>query len=272
MSNAQYTSIFGINSTKWDAPSCNMGFTNLIQQEVGMNITVDGIDYKKVGTIHSSGISYELNGISANGYIRENTNSGKVWFNGTVETFPSFDTLEYLVMDLSLNVNDTFLIHENMGQIFTSIIDSVYYMSGIKHVQTNYTHWSSAEPLTFIEGVGTNYGFAYMHDSYNTCRCLISFNKDLNEVYSNGNCLPLAGENSVPEPEPEVSVFPNPASTHITIQSKPGDQYEIYSIDGQRILLGTLKTSSMQVNLNKLIPNVYFVQVNSKIFKLIKTE
>ena len=145
-------------------------------------------------------------------FVSLTTKHAHVFLTGYV----SFDTLEYLVMDLSLNVNDTFIVHEHMGQEIPAIIDSVYYVSGMKHVQTNYTHWASSEPLTFIEGIGTNYGFAYMHDSYNTCRCLISFNKDLNEVYSNGNCLPIAGENTMHEPE--ISIFPNPASTHITIQ------------------------------------------------------
>lgn len=274
MSFAQnYTSFYGLHSTKWEAPWCNLDVEYMQLQEIGLDTSINGVQYKKVGTWQPGfGLSYDLSGISSNGYVRENTNSGKIWFAGTIETFSSFDTVEYLVMDLSLEVNDTFLIHENIGQVVTSIIDSVYYVSGLKHVQTDYTFWSNEQPLTFIEGVGTNYGITYMHDSYNMCHCLVSLIRDDNEVYSNAACFPAVAENTEITKEQELSVYPNPARTHITINSKPGNQYEIYSILGERVLNGTMHSSSMQIDISNLVSNVYFIRVNNKSFKLIKTD
>ena len=132
-------------------------------------------------------------------------------------------------MDLSLEIGDDFLVHESFGETDLAIVDSVYFNSGFKYVRTTYQHWNSDEKLTFIEGVGTNYGLSYMHNVYNLCNCLLSINKDLLQVYSNNNCLPTADHSE--EERKELTLYPNPAVNSISIsQISNNGTYKILSV------------------------------------------
>ena len=269
-----YNSIFGIENTKWEMPFCNLDQAYVKEQVSEMESVINGVNYKNVGTVTPSGVSYDLNGIDANGFTREDVTTGKAWFMSTIETMGGIDTLEFLIMDLSLSLDDTFLIYQPYNDVITSIIDSVYYISGVKHVQTDYHFWGSDEPLTFIEGLGTNYGLGYMHDSYNMCRCLISVNKDFDEVYSNGNCFPPSVGYSPISDEVQLSVFPNPANTHITIKGNFNKEleYEIYSLLGKKVMGGIIDTPSIDVDLTELQPNPYIIRIGNQSFKLFVTK
>ena len=270
-----YSSIFGLSITKWEMPFCNLDQAHVKEQISEMESMINGVSYKMVGTVYSGGVSYDLNGIDANGFTREDVTTGKAWFMSTIETMSGLDTVEYLIMDLSLSVNDIFLIYQPWNEVITSIIDSVYYISGVKHVQTDYHFWGSDEPLTFIEGVGTNYGLGYMHDSFNMCRCLISINKDLDEVYSNSDCFPPSVGYSPISDELQVSVFPNPANTHITIEGNFNEEleYEIYSLLGKKVMQGIINGSgSTDIDITALKPNSYVLRIGNQSYKLFVTK
>lgn len=269
-----YSSIFGNSITRWEMPFCNLDQSYVKEQVSEMESVINGLSYKKVGTVYPGGVSYDLTGIDANGYAREDVTTGKAWFMSTIETMGGLDTLEFLIMDLSLSVDDAFLIYQPYNEVITSFIDSVYYISGVKHVQTDYHFWGSDEPLTFIEGVGTNYGIGYMHDSYNMCHCLISINKDFDQVYSNSNCFPPNVGISNLEEVIQVSVFPNPANTHITIETNNNEklEYRIYSLLGEKVMEGIIDTPSFAVDLTELQPNPYIIRIGNQSFKLFVTK
>ena len=63
-----YPSIFGIENTKWDFPWCNLDQSSITEQFTELDTIIDGVEYKKVGTLNSGGISYDLNVIGSNGY------------------------------------------------------------------------------------------------------------------------------------------------------------------------------------------------------------
>lgn len=267
-----YNSIFGIETTSWKTPFCNLDIADVREQISEIETVINGVSYKKVGTVTSNGISYDLNGIDANGYAREDLSSGQAWFMSTMEMVGAIDTIEFLVMDLSLNVGDTFLIHKPWNEVITSIIDSVYFISGLKYVQTNYHYWGSDEPLTFIEGIGTNYGLSYMHDSYNMCHCLISINKDTDEVYSNNNCFPpMVGNEDVIE-DFGLSIFPNPASMYLTIESnfESVQDYAIYSVLGEKVMSGGI--SSNRIDISGLPSSSYILRIGDRSLKLFVTK
>jgi len=267
-----YNSIFGIENTNWKMPFCNLDIAHVKEQMSEIETNIDGVNYKKVGTVTPNGVSYDLNGIDANGYAREDVSSGKAWFMSTMETMGGIDTLEFMVMDLSLNVGDIFVIYKPWNEVITSIIDSVYFISGVKHVQTDYHFWGSDEPLTFIEGIGTNYGLSYMHDSFNMCHCLISINKDLDEVYSNNNCFPpMVGNEHLIE-DISISIFPNPASSYLTVESnlKSVQDYAIYSILGEKVMSG--KISSNRIDISGLSSSSYILRIGNQSFKLFVAE
>ncbi len=270
-----YPSIFGIQNTKWDFPWCNLDQASITEQITEIDTIIDGVEYKKVGTVNPGGISYDLNAIGSNGYAREDLAEGKVWFKGAVETMSGLDTAEYLIMDLSLNVGDTFVVYQSFGFEIMTTVDSVYYDFGLKHVRTTHQFWWSEVPLTFIEGLGTNYGISYMHDNYNICLCLISIKKDSDEVYSNSDCfLPIVGLNDN-DSESEFSFSPNPASSHITIRKSTIEKnasYVIYSLLGERIKSETFYYKEHQVDVTDLSEGTYLLVIENQSFKLFITE
>ena len=218
---------------------------------------------------YTGGVDYGLNSVSGNGWARENMNEGKAWFVGTVETANGLDTVEYLVMDLSLEIGDDFLVHESFGETDLAIVDSIYFNAGFKYVRTTYQHWNSDEKLTFIEGVGTNYGLSYMHNVYNLCNCLLSINKDLMQVYSNDNCLPLADQSEL-EPK-ELTLYPNPAVNSISISHISNNgTYTILSVLGEEVKQTYFEGENIQIDISDLRPNIYFIEIDDQILKFIK--
>jgi len=264
-----YLSIFGNENTKWDQPFCNLDQTEVQQHVSEQEVVFDDQIYKQVGTVIPNGISYDMNSVSGNGYAREDLVLGKAWFAGVVETIEGIDTLEYLIMDLSLEVGDFFVIYEFGGLENFAAVDSVYFENGLKHVRTNYQFWSNDDPLTFIEGVGTNYGIAYMHNYLNMCPCLISIKKDFDLVYSNMACQPdIAGSTNL-SVNHSILIAPNPSSDHITIQSDlSGFSYQISTLDGRDVMNGKCAFSSLQIDVSNLNANWYIIRIDNNIQKV----
>ena len=264
-----YASIFGSESTTWKIPFCNLDQFIITEQVSSSDITYNTNIYKKIGTSYTGGVDYGLNSVSGNGWARENMNEGKAWFVGTVETANGLDTVEYLVMDLSLEIGDNFLVHESFGETDLAIVDSIYFNDGFKYVRTTYQHWNSDEKLTFIEGVGTNYGLSYMHNVYNLCNCLLSINKDLMQVYSNDNCLPTAHQSEL-EPK-ELTLYPNPSVNSISISHISNNgTYTILSVLGEEVKQTYFEGQNIQIDISDLRPNIYFIEIDDQILNFIK--
>lgn len=264
-----YASIFGSESTTWKIPFCNLDQFVITEQVSSSDITYNTNIYKKIGTSYTGGVDYDLNSVSGNGWARENMNEGKAWFVGTLETANGLDTVEYLVMDLSLEIGDDFLVHESFGETDLAIVDSIYFDSGLKYVRTTYQHWNNDEKLTFIEGVGTNYGLAYMHNVYNLCNCLLSINKDLMQVYSNDNCLPTADQSALELKE--LTLYPNPAVNSISISHISNNgTYTILSVLGEEVKQTYFEGKNIQIDISDFRPNIYFIEIDDQILKFIK--
>ena len=60
----------GTENTKWDFPWCNLDQASITEQITELDTIIDGVEYKKVGTLNSGSISYDLNVIGSNGYAR----------------------------------------------------------------------------------------------------------------------------------------------------------------------------------------------------------
>ena len=264
-----YLSIFGNENTTWEQPFCNLDQAEVQQQFSEQEVLLGAQMYRQIGTIIPNGISYDMNGISSNGYAREDLEFGKAWFAGTVESAQGIDTVEYLIMDLSLELGDEFIIYEFGGFENIVYVDSVYFFNGLKHVRTTHQFWSNDDPLTFIEGVGTNYGIGYMHNYLNMCPCLISINKDVNLVYTNFDCQPdIVGTTDL-SVESSIIISPNPSSDYITIQTDLlGFTYQITNLKGEEVLKGKSISSSLKLDVSGLDMNWYIICVENNMHKL----
>jgi len=241
-----YNTIFGQDTTEWAVPFCQLGQGLIVDRIAIEDTMIYGQNYKKVGTIEHNSIDYKMMGLLGvtNGFLREDTISGKVWFLGTINNNTVLDTVEYLISDMSLSLGDSFVIHLNYGDSIT-VVDSVYYEAGAKYIQLNFRPTEigpNFKKVTFVEGVGTNYGFAYMHfnTAHNLCPCLSNYEKDGSTVYFDHSCSVV---NNISKVEHNnflnVNVFPHPISGRSILKFENSTQAEVllvlYDVTGNVI-------------------------------------
>ncbi|MDD4374374.1 MAG: hypothetical protein PHG67_10690 [Bacteroidales bacterium] len=94
------------------------------------------------------------------GKLREDPNTGKLWYKNTYNN-------ERLLVDMSLTVGDTFEVFTNEW----STVEDVYYLDGRKIIQFDLYSNLWKENLLFIEGVGRNIGLWYGdYLNYTSCK------------------------------------------------------------------------------------------------------
>lgn len=210
-------------------------------------LTIGSIFYYIQGDTVLNGVAYKRVNYSFNkpyfgsilGAIREDTITGKVWYRSIASpsnqhyTYPG-DTIEKLVMDMSLNKGDSFIVGDNFFTKDTIIVDTVYWANGRKHIEFNdsirYNYQSGGYRFSFIEGLGTSFGLCYK-DSNNLHPMsaskfdgrLICFYKDSIHIYTmpvaqdyGGSCIPPAVIND-DEQNNIVDLYPNPTTGIFTL-------------------------------------------------------
>ncbi len=276
IANAQYESIFGQNTTQFNIfhePVSGYCITNHILQTGDFEI--NGIYYKKFGNI----------------YLREDTVSGKVYmqiFNYSPPFDPSRDVL---IMDLNLQVGDTFSLHSDYYFISQSIsmecpniiVDSVFYENGRKVVRTNcnplhciVSIFDPYTPLSFIEGVGPNRGpfywlAQYYHDA-GKASLLLCFYKDdtlsyMNPLYNTCDTFPdlvsihdqyLNG----------IDIFPNPIEDNLLNISFDGTfsgLIFLYNALGSKIYsIDLSNVHTHQIKMMYFSKGIYFLKIIDK--------
>jgi len=201
------------------------------------------------------------------GKLWEDTTKGKLWYQGG----PYYSDEKVLIMDMTLNVGDTFEIHP----LYKPEVDSVYYLNGRKVIKfdQNTNYWG--EKVKFIEGVGPNTSVAYRFVSdydvfYASCKY---HNEEL--VYVNNNdeifdgCMPDDTGIDLPSKNNQINLYPNPTSgdLHIELSKTLSPDYEIFIFDIYGKVAKHKKLSGYKhvVDLNKLNINkgVYFVKIKT---------
>jgi hypothetical protein len=195
--------------------------------------------------------SYEFAGVYR-GSIR--TENGKV--------YQYYGNEEQLLMDFTLNVGDTLNSFIGWGLIIGSI-DSVLigdqYRKRFNFLNGDVCHW-------MIEGLGHERGlFEPMQlilEFYSEFHCYGESNVplfgDLDCVLNVGTDEYFIGKNG-------LNIFPNPATSFITIQiqeSIPIEQVSIYNHLGQKVLETKPVNNTMDVSMLK--PGIYFLEVVTK--------
>ncbi len=84
-------------------------------------------------------------------------------------------------------------------------------------------------------------------------------------------CQTTPTEEAFVEGKP-ISIFPNPTSDIVYIKSEESkvDSFEIYNLQGQKVLQGEIDRYASSIDLAKLSPNVYFLNVGGEVVKLVK--
>ena len=261
-----YQSVFGKDSTTWTIQWRNLS-VNAYRNFFELSDTFAFSEYYKKVVANDFGATELL--------IREDTTTGKVWCrsidaNCGLPYFP-----EKLVTDFSLSLGDTFNINNSDIILVNSpdtlvIVDSVYYILGQKYIRFKSPPDSSlashlTEPITFIEGIGPNYGLLWMRtdcsfylDQYLLCVYKDTAKADYVNQRFNGNCAPdLSGVGDLVTNR--IHTYPNPANGYIYVDgvSDLNTEYMITNVLGQQLQSGNLVQRTNTIDIGSL-PNGYY--------------
>jgi len=261
-----YKSLFGSAQTSWNVAFHIMPDWTLTDSLVVCNDTmINGHIYKYVKDYGTSGFD---------GYLREDTMTGKAWYLDN-----SWLKNEFLIMDLSLNVGDTFIIHqESFPEDSIAIVDSIKYVGGNKVIflsKCGYGILLGSECLSFIEGIGPNAGIIFqLYQSSNYFAegsLLLCSHKDNVQVYSNsspyfyGKCyVHYGGIKENPAAYLKLSIYPNPSGDKIHIEYNGPRPYtiQIYDYSGKCISSKTdINSSPFDFDMIEYPHGIYLLKV-----------
>ncbi|MBL4755884.1 MAG: T9SS type A sorting domain-containing protein [Flavobacteriales bacterium] len=268
---AQYASIVPNDSIDitWDLKQEIFTAAFPRTMSLGDTITIDSAVYRKV----------DMNSTLL-GYLREDTVVGKAWFWG------ANDSAEYLIMDMSLNLGDTFKLKTTFNSTFDVPVIWIDTIGGRKRILFNYTIGTGfiGENFSFIEGVGPNASLVYSIDDptpvYNAAPgpwgpndyVFLVCNKyqDTNLVYAwdtvNFGCGQFVDIRETEKYPDIVRVSPNPSEGVVSIYSDPfnnrNKNFTVYDLTGRALKRFSLMSSVIKVDLSTYGKGVYLYRVS----------
>jgi hypothetical protein len=155
-SQAGYESLFSNAGNKWNTAFFGIDHSYTDTVYISNDTTINSVNWKKIKASYTPGRSIIYSG----GLVREDTSTGKVWYQGLNDTAK-------LLFDFALLKGDTFNINSawKTYSVIEKTVDTTYILNGRKHIVFKGTVYSGFgfpnEPVTFIEGVGGNTGLLY---------------------------------------------------------------------------------------------------------------
>jgi hypothetical protein len=260
---AQYQSLFGQNSTEWvfewsNMPGSAQDTFYLVQDTILNGFTYKLVQAKMQASIYNAGL------------FREDTILGKVWHRPLAPYYFSFpDTVEQLLFDYSLSVGDSFLFRNVwMPNDTIIIVDTVYY-DVFNRKNIKFSLFVGHEPLTFIEGVGSNYGIMYQNHEYVLLwgQYLLCYHRDGVQTYLNNfynTCLVHDGSPTIKTEAPNIQLFPNPIQDFLYIENPTAidiTQIKVYNNLGQKVMELPF---SATLDFSQLSKGIYSIQLLNK--------
>jgi hypothetical protein len=217
--NAQPPLPFPTGDAHWTVNSVDMGnsFPDRIYATMGDTL-INGILYEKLGWVENTGLPFDPVDLTYYGSIHDE--------DGRWLYIPSGDNSEYTLYDFTGVVGDTITVEnprwQNGPQEYRvqSIIETSV-VSGIRRLWVLF-HTTNSWSEYWVEGVGAIDGlFGHSSFIFDVGEQLVCLQQDAELVYR----LPEAEScyylhtGLVEQPSTsKVSIFPNPASTHLTMQ------------------------------------------------------
>lgn len=246
-----YQPIIASDSTSWDMAHPEL--FGIVMEQL-YTIKYPDSTYSKLFTI---GLFPDTNYV---GKIREDAINGKIWYCDI------FNSSEKLIMDMALEIGDTFEIIPGIG----SEVDSVFYNEGRKTIRFNLqTIWD--EPVMFIEGVGPNIGVFYPADDFDRHYAACKYDMD-NLVYVNNNnnfndCVPNpVGIIDKPKTN-NPRIYPIPTASLLLVEMPSNSQtktvIKIADISGKVLLSEVFFDNNYAINITSFSPGYYIVNLTT---------
>jgi hypothetical protein len=234
-----YSSFFGSESTEWHVEDMNydvygQNYRYLIRGDT----IISGMNYKKM-EVHrvmaTAPQTYFESGIdsSLSGFVREDTIEGKLWVrNGLTENGDD------LIVNLSLNIGDTFYYRDNRGFGIYVVHDVFMDSLGRKVIAFNDGYYQ----FFFIESVGASTFFGRVNlGLYSTVICIFHDdtltyrNNNLSDI-DTGNCWSAYRLGVEGTAKNNIKIYPNPAYNYINIEANDIHNITIFNLQGNTLL------------------------------------
>lgn len=256
-----YSSLFGHTSTAWVFQWSNLSGTAHDSAYVEKDTTVNGVTYKKLSTQDQS---------FKGGLIREDTVAGLVWYRDLIVTSGSYDTVEKIAFDFTLQAGDTFDVLKTGLSDTMNIVDSIKVINGLKYIYFR-AQFNQGDPYCFIEGIGSNVGIFLKHwgptlmfGQYLLCSYKDKIRTGYENRRYNGDCNPYLNVPEPPKPDKDViTIYPNPSRDEMHITNTSGKsiyRISITSIEG-RVILRQIGDNITTVNLQSIPSGYYLLHV-----------
>ncbi|MDR0232589.1 MAG: T9SS type A sorting domain-containing protein [Dysgonamonadaceae bacterium] len=193
--------------------------------------------------------------------------NSKLWGSSTY--FGS--TYTCLLMDLNLNIGDTFDDINNYGSYYYQfIVSDVYQRDGRKHIEFA-SEFALEEPLIFIEGMGPTRYPSYSYEMFLKAKCIDRVLEYFVPSMEGKGCDCGYYYNSEKNTtvDNKIRLYPLPVNTELTLKiSETVDienaQVNIYDMKGNLQILHTSITNNIcKCDVSTLTPGIYFLRIIS---------
>lgn len=253
-----YQSIFGEHSTEWVFHWFNLAgeFNDTIR------VTKDSVIENK---------TYKI--LEVKDYriaLREDLDSGKVWGR----SLKGSHCEDELAFDFHLQAGDTFqsnIYPFSQYPESARIIDSVKYINGLKYLYTHTPYYGETEPITFIEGIGSNmattlifceFGNEFLR-SYLLCSYKDGQQTPYRNRYFDGKCHTFTNVKDLASYSNDIILYPQPAKDNLFIRNNTKSKItrlNIINDIGQSMIKPVVPTSS-GIDIHGLCKGYYFVSL-----------
>ena len=188
------------------------------------------------------------------------TDDSIVPYDGDTWTLSIEDVMSYWVNFNNCDTNPTITTFPDIDPTDGSTVDHFVYSDGDNGVTTEHMKVIGGDhtwPGSDFDFPGTNY--------------------DINasmEIWQFFSRFDINGTLSVNEfDNRQVIIYPNPTNSKINLSLNFSEElnYELLSPLGKKLIIGTIKTSNQEIDLSNLPPNIYYLKLGNKVFKILKS-
>ena len=189
------------------------------------------------------------------------TNDSVVPYDGnSTWTLPIVDLVSYWVNYNNCEATPTTTTFPDLDLSDGSTVEHIIYSGGDNGVTT--------EHMKIIGGG---------HTWPSSAITLPGTNQDINasmEIWHFFSRFDINGILSVPEFDNiQVNIYPNPTNSNINLSLSFSKEvnYELFSLLGKQLIVGTIKSNNQEIDLSNLPPNIYYLKLANQVFKILKT-
>jgi len=271
---AQYQPVLSAEKTGYDIQIGVFDAVLVGVLRVQGDTVINQFTYKKVF------ITVDPFGESLVGFVRENTDAGKMWF------LNKLDDQEYLIMDLELEVDDTFnTFYEydcySSGPGIAKVVTiSMLESRKVITLDRSFGGGFICDTLKFIEGVGPNATLFFQSTTldydasgfyYRICEMYQEDTLSFPLFSEFDSCVSITSASEVLKSDGSFSIVPNPNTGSFVLKNNhPGSSlnnplFTLFDLNGREIVSLTIdgSLSEQQVRLPHIPAGLYFYGIST---------